>query len=65
MPHNQLFFVTLVNGLLFVLLMSLRFVIIPLFSLDSIIYVTFGIWVVVLVVSNVVLYLELKKRKIR
>ena len=45
--------------------MSLRFVIIPLFSLDSIIYVTFGIWVVVLVVSNVVLYLELKKRKIR
>ena len=60
-----MFFVTLVNGLLFVLLMSLRFVIIPLFSLDSIIYVTFGIWVVVLVVSNVVLYLELKKRKIR
>jgi len=45
--------------------MSVRFVIIPLFSLDSIIYVTFGIWVVVLVVSNVVLYLELKKRKIR
>lgn len=65
MSHNQLFFVTLVYGLLFVLLMSLRFVIIPLFSLDSIIYVTFGIWVVVLVVSNVVLYLELKKRKIR
>ena len=65
MSHSQLFFVTLVYGLLFVLLMSLRFVIIPLFSLDSIIYVTFGIWVVVLVVSNVVLYLELKKRKIR
>jgi hypothetical protein len=65
MAHSQLFYTTLVNGLLFVLLMSLRFLVIPILGLDAIMsYMLFAGWVVALIIANFLLCSTLKKRSI-